>query len=934
MFWLVIKYSIMKTNYCFYINQGEEKYLKFSNKLFAVIAMFLITSFAISLVAIPAANAHTPHWTITDRAYIALQPNPIGVGQTVYITIWTAQPMADSALTNNIRKHNYTLTIKAPDGTTASTQHWDVVDNTGGELTTLFTPSTAGNYTATFDYGGQTYPSLAEVTSTVPLSAAETAAINTYAGDIFTPGTETITFTVQEEQLPPPINSYPLPTEYWTRPIEGQNIYWYTVSSNWLASAYLGTYQQVGLNLYQPDGTAPNTGHIMWTLPIEFGGVAGGSNTAIPGATYYSGSSYEGRFANTIIMNGYLYTKLPQSDAATAGGAGNTYTNAGPYVCIDLRTGQTIWQNPTLNPTWGQLLYFSNPNQAGVLPSGYLWQASGRTWICYSGFDGSWLFNITDVPSGTMVYDSSGNLDLYVLNYDTTTRTGWLALWNMTDAVSGGGVTANLATGWRPVGRVFDGSLPTAYEWNVTIPANLDGLAVTGRPPLDATLSPPSIYAVFPGDVLFGTSSALVSGVGDQYTPNPYTMWALNLNASKGTVGQALWVKNYTAPELMSANSDIGGYTLRLGPVDPTNRVITMHCIETFQWQGYSLDNGNLLWGPTNTPEPNAYQYFGGGEGGGQRAVDAYGNIYVQGYGGIVRCYDTSNGNLLWTFGNGGAGNSTNDGLNSPWGLLPIFIAAVADGKVYAFNNQHGNGAQSPYYLGEKIYCLNATTGEQIWSMMGMAGQTGGRGVSTSVLADGFFAFYNYYDNQIYSVGKGPSATTISALPKVSVYGDNVFIEGTVMDIAAGTKQNEQAARFPDGVPAVSDASMSEWMEYVYMQKPRPANATGVEVTLSVVDSNNNCRVIGTTTSDADGFFSYEWKPDIPGKFTVYASFDGSESYWPSQAVTAFTVDTAPAATPPPTPPPTSNTDAYVTGFGIAIIIAIAIVGVLLLRKH
>lgn len=595
--------------------------MQMSKKITTLIALILMMSFAVSLVAIPAANAHTPTWIITDRAYIAVEPNPIGVGQTLYITLWTAQPMPNAAQTNNIRKDNYTLTITAPDGKT-STQHWDVVDNTGGELTTSYTPSQVGNYTATLSYGGQTYPSLAQVVSTVPLSDSIVAAINAYAGDIFTPETATVTFTVQQQPLPAPINSYPLPTEYWTRPIEGQNIYWYTVSSNWLESAQFGTFQQTGLNLYQPDGTAPNTGHIMWTLPIEFGGVAGGSNTGIPGATYYSGSSYEGRFANTIIMNGYLYYKMPQSDAATAGGAGNTYTNAGPYVCVDLRTGQTIWQNPSINPTWGELLYFTNPNQAGVLPSGYLWQASGTTWICYSGFDGSWLFNITDVPRGTMVYDSMGNLDLYVLNYDTATQTGWLALWNMTDAVSGGGITADLSTGWRPVGRVFDGSQPTAYEWNVTISADLDGLAVTGRPPV-VSLSGPSIYAVLPGDILFGTSSALVSGVGDQFTPNPYTMWALNLNPSKGSIGQVLWIQNYTAPELMTSNSDIGSYTLRLGPVDPTIRVITMHCVETFQWQGYSLDTGKLLWGPTNTPEPYAYHQV-------KMEVEAHQHLFLQ----------------------------------------------------------------------------------------------------------------------------------------------------------------------------------------------------------------------------------------------------------------------------------------------------------------
>ena len=68
-----------------------------------------------------------------------------------------------------------------------------------------------------------------------------------------------------------------------------------------------------------------------------------------------------------------------------------------------------------------------------------------------------------------------------------------------------------------------------------------------------------------------------------------------------------------------------------------------------------------------------------------------------------------------------------------------------------------------------------------------------------------------------------------------------------VTDISAGSKQNEQAADFPNGVPCVSDASMSGWMQYVYMQQPEPTNATGVPVTISVVDpdwqheSNRHC---------------------------------------------------------------------------------------------
>ena len=82
----------------------------------------------------------------------------------------------------------------------------------------------------------------------------------------------------------------------------------------------------------------------MWTTPINFGGVVGGSNTGKEGATFYSGLSYEPRFSNTIIIYGRLYHDLPRSNDGSGGG----------YVCVDLRTGEQIWrENNAANPTFG-----------------------------------------------------------------------------------------------------------------------------------------------------------------------------------------------------------------------------------------------------------------------------------------------------------------------------------------------------------------------------------------------------------------------------------------------------------------------------------------------------------------------------------------------------------------------------------------------------
>ena len=176
---------------------------------------------------------------------------------------------------------------------------------------------------------------------------------------------------------------------------------------------------------------------------------------------------------------------------------------------------------------------------------------------------------------------------------------------------------------------------------------------------------------------------------------------------------------------------------------------------------------------------------------------------------------------------------------------------------------------------------------------------------------------------------------TIDVPMTAIIQGSSLVIRGIVTDTSAGTKQKEQAARFPNGIAAVSDQSVGDWMAYVYMQKPRPTGTTGVSVTISVLDSNGNYREIGNTTSNSDGFFTYNWLPDITGQFTVYASFAGSASYWPSHAVTSFAVDPAPQTTATMQPvqalPPF---EMYFAASTIAIIVAIAMVGLVILRKR
>jgi hypothetical protein len=169
-------------------------------------------------------------------------------------------------------------------------------------------------------------------------------------------------------------------------------------------------------------------------------------------------------------------------------------------------------------------------------------------------------------------------------------------------------------------------------------------------------------------------------------------------------------------------------------------------------------------------------------------------------------------------------------------------------------------------------------------------------------VADGNMVYLNLYDNQLYCFGKGPSATTVSAPQTVVPKGSKVMIIGSVTDQSSETK----------GMPAISDDSMGAWMEYLYMQKPKPTNATGVQVHLTATDPNGNYQEIGYATTDTNGNYGFMWAPQLEGQYKVTATFAGTESYGGSDATTYLGIGPAtaplasalatPSATEKPTP--------------------------------
>jgi outer membrane protein assembly factor BamB len=875
-----------------------------NNKITAAIAMLLLITFAVSLVALPSANAHEPKaWEIPTFAHIYAATNPIGAGQTAYVYIFLTPTYADTNIENNYRFHNYQLIIRDPDGIETTKTYETVWDTTSNQFAS-FVPEKVGTYELTFNFPGQAvndYPH---------------APNSQYINDTYLASSASTTLTVQQDPINP-LSLSPLPTEYWVRPIFGQNSLWWAVSSNWLGSGMPGYGSGNGPNQrdFAPDAIGSKTAHIMWTVPDgQIGGVVGGDLSNVKGDTWFEGTAYSQRYVNPIIVNGRIYYQEPLGLTGSAGFFGGA---AGPTVCRDLVTGELIWRRadvPALSFAYIQDM--DTPDYHGVRPpmlvvrtGGYF----GSGWTVYDAATGDALFNVSSVPRGTTVIGPMGEVIQYIF-YNNGSRSNpdyYLCQWNSSriwsQGIMGALTLMTDSTGDVPASSSFmyDSLNPTTQ--NQSIPWRND------------MSSNPSVRGAIYGDVLLCMNGSY-PGLGDN-RQNPYTYFAVNLNASKGKVGSVLWWQNVDPP---AGNIT----TISFAGLDPSGYFCESYR-QTQQFVFYNLRTGAHI----KTADPQAaLDYYGSNGPGTISNVIAYGRCYSSAYSGILYCYNMSTGEVIWTYGNGGVpGNTTYSGFQVP-GPYPTFINALGDDVVYLVTSEHT--FQTPIYKGALIRAVNATDGTEIWTLPSATGEFFGISVA---IADGYTNFFNSYDHQIYTVGRGPSYTTVQAGPKCLAFGTDVVIEGAVTDLSAGTKQTEQAARFPDGVPVSSDESMTEWMSYVYQQQPLPSEFTGVEVVLSVVDANTNYRDIGTATTDSKGNFNLVWTPDIPGTYQVIAQFRGTKGYWPSYQETVFTVMNPPESTPAPTPTPASTADLYIVPATAGIIVAIAVVGavmVLMLRKR
>lgn len=685
-------------------------------KVLATIILVLMLNIATLMASIPLAEATD----VKTYAFLAATPNPAGVGQDVLVMMWLDSPPPTAVGPFGSRWEGYTCTITKPDGTTETKGPYTSDPVSGAYF--MYTPTMVGTYKLQFSFPGQ------HVTGSLVFLGPPVPIDNEYL-----PSTSRVVELVVQQDKVTGFQEIPITTDYWTRPLYGENRNWAPLGGNWLAAAYDVTGRAFDGGCAVTPNKAPNTAHILWTKPITFGGLVGGETAT----SFYAGLSYEMMFKPPIIIEGRLFYNI-----ATPPRYG--------WVCVDLQTGEELWWHNSSSQivpnivfggadyaqlAFGQILDYESPNQHGALA--YLWSApnsvlgvGGGTWSMYDAWTGNWILDIANVPSGTIVFGPSGE----ILVYSIDPVTNMLSMWNSTrciDPPATSSMEGTAAWTWRPpMGATLNGTV--GVQW--TVPAS----ATVGQSILQVT---DKIYVNAGSSGLFGAPIELLAYDKN----NGALLWKSTIQRPAGL------------PSMSSAQNIADG-------------IYTEYVKETFQWYGYDAQTGAMKWGPsaaysTDWAMYNAYE----------GKVEANGMLYVAGWDGYVHAHNLQTGNIVWDYYSGSSGADT----DLPYGSVPFYGGIlVADNKIFATPGEHSPG--SPMPRGEKLHVLDAYNGNLKWKISGW--------FQHPVAADGKLLSLNGYDNQIYCFGKGPSATSVSA-PQVAIAkGSSVVITGTVTDQSPESK--------------------------------------------------------------------------------------------------------------------------------------------------
>ncbi len=853
--------------------------LKHKSKPVAIALVLLVASVTLMVFPIntqaqetqggePLPAGVTPDYVFETRAFLSFRPNPVGVGQTFLVNVWTNPPL------HRARYHtDYTVTITDPDGNEDAITMESYPADTTAWLE--YVADQEGTWKIKFEFGGSYFPE-----AEVPGGFFEPAMVTLNSTYYEPSSTEWQELTVQAE----PVLSWPpssLPTDYWTWPISPENREWWSIAGHypwrgpgggpdWPANT--NKYWSSQYN-FEPWVQAPNTAHIAWRRQTSLAGLIGRITAEQARVESLGGFGFGA--GPSVIYQGRCYQSVTLPGGETV------------FRCYDLRTGEIYWEispDPTPTTFWifGAMTAPWQLEYTGGAEEVTGGQPQFGIGVSLVSIGGGRLLKL-DPWSGEVTFNAS----IAPLTSGTYYRNGY-------------------AYTVQNVGTFFDPD----YRWiNWTTLAAVAGPAAPGAPPYnfaDAVISNIS-WPLGDAFAVCYDFEAGIAGAVDVLTPPGTGIWhGTRVRAASLKTGALLWDNtveetNYSP---MCALADHGKVAfLSMGGY----------------WVAFNLNDGSLAWKSDVMDYPWDSAGFGA-----YSSASAYGLFYRNAYSGVY-AFDWDDGSIVWKYKaptpypyetpyideNGEGVYSFNGG-----GL-------IADGKYYVYNTEHT--PTQPLTRGWKLHCVNATTGEGIWNITGgipVGAVFGGAGAAA--VADGYLVGTSRYDGYMYCFGKGRSQTTVTASPKVIPLGESVVIEGSVLDLSPAQPHT----------PCVSKESMTGWMEYLHMQRPIPADVTGVPVSLDTLDPNGNFIHIGDVTTDMSGTFGHMWTPEVPGEYQVMATFMGDDSYGSSFAETHVGVREAPEPYPEPpeygTPewPEYPEAPAY-TSVDLAIIAAIVVVAIL-----
>jgi hypothetical protein len=765
---------------------------------------------------------------------------------------------------------DFTLTLTKPSGDTETVKMDSYVAD--GTAWLEWMPDEVGVWKLKLDFPGVYYPAGRYLEGQV--INATTGGTN-YAESVYCKPSSTaeLEITVQEEMvLSWP--AMPLPTGYWTRPIAPELREWAPIIGNypWRGPG--------GGEMW--DALYPET-NPYWSQGQDFTPwVQAPSSAHIVWKREYATAGLLGgdegsnsvywplatwNIKPSVIFNGKGYQTLTKP--AVDGPSAATY-----WQCYDIRTGEIFWERPLYQgETAPNLIEYGIgallvPGVQPKTETPYLLSISNGYLRKYEPTFGTMVLNVSIAPM-------TGSGGTYYAN-------GYVL------GIQDLGATAG-AERYRLINWTTQGT-NTAFAQRVISNTTYARSALPGGATTD--------WQSLAGAVV-STVSAGGSYEGQQII-------SYNL-----LTGQQLWNKTIDEPPY-SSSSNVADH----GKVAVLSANGYYIC--------YDLWTGTEVW----RTEQFDYPWDSGGWGT-YSTMSAYGNIYWVAQTGVYSI-DWETGKINWKYEAIAPTpfESHYTGENGTTVMPYHAPGMIADGKVFVYDSKHS--PEMPYYRGLRTRCINATTGEEIWSVgLSGAGQHG-REARQLAVSDGYLTL-GARDGYMYVFGIGKSQTTVTAPDVAVTLGNSIMIKGSVLDLSPAQP----------GTPCVSKESMDLQMEYLHVQLPIGGiwgNRTmeGVPVSLDAVDPNGNYMHIGDVTSDGyTGAFGFTWEPETVGQYTITATFMGDESYGSSLASTYVTVSEAPpeqttAPTPTISMPPF---ELYTLGSAIAIIAAIA-VAVLLLRKR